>query len=177
MLLSDCLKLFVFDWLVYLPGWLHSMGVGCTRASEWEEAGWEGDEEKVPGGEEEGGGGVCTVEELDADGDLFSPCTQTRWKWVGVCDVNQFRHTHTQWDTPLLFQSHANTCFTANNSSAADHSEHTQTTPHQTQTWANTRSNTQIRVSPPTWVMMSGCHLCQSHKNRKPFFMPQTVVK
>lgn len=31
---------------------------------------------KWGGGEEK----VCTVEELDADGDLFSPRAQTRWK-------------------------------------------------------------------------------------------------
>ena len=54
MLLSGCPKLFVFDCLVYLRGWLHSTGVGCTKS--WvngKRQGWEGEEEKVPRGEGE----------------------------------------------------------------------------------------------------------------------------
>lgn len=74
-------------------------GGGMFR-SEWEDAGGEREEEETNGrwgrrGEgEKRGEEVCRGEELDADGDLFSPCTQTGWKWVGVCDVNQWTHTH-----------------------------------------------------------------------------------
>lgn len=174
MLLSDSLKLFVFNQLVYLLGWLRSMGVGCTRASEWQEAGWEGEEEKVPGGKEDGGEGEerkCVRQESWMQMGIYSLCArrQDGNEWASVTSISVDTNTHTHSETlpsfssPMLIHASLETAAVLR-ITGINISTHKQPPTKYKHEHTHTHSDTQIRVSLLSWLMMSGSHFCHSYK-------------